>query len=318
MHDWRTALTEPPCPQTGIEALDQLLPGVLGPGMVTVLGARPGIGKTLLAMQIADRVAQSRQQPVLIASLEMTDKNLCRRHVIRHAARAGTPLHDPYLWRDPRDEVAICAGIRDWGQRNYRVWPGGRGLGELLLGIRTTTEQIGQPSLIVVDYIQLLMSEAATREREIAQASTALTQLAVDLGVPLLMLAQLNRGPAAGGQHRAPVLTDLRDSGQIEQDADAVLLLHKPLPDRNLAPTGVGERAEIIIEKARHWILPANKIIPMVEKDLEWVPAGDAAINFGNSATTAPRTTAQSYARVSHPAYLEGVDRVRGVTDVGF
>ncbi|EQD39216.1 replicative DNA helicase, partial [mine drainage metagenome] len=126
----------------------------------------------------------------------------------------------------------------------------------------------------MIDYMQLMRSgDAVTRTDEVARASAAVAELAKEVDVAVIALAQLNRGVAgADGSLRRPVLSDLRDSGTIEQDATAVLLLHTEPMRGDSAVGGGAHNTEIIIAKARHWPVRQGHVIEMEQDGLRWVP----------------------------------------------
>ncbi len=278
MRAWQDSLSAPACPTTGIGPLDQIMPGLLLPGRMVVIGARPAVGKTALAMQIAEHVgASDATTDVVIASYEMTSESLARRHVVARAIASGTPLHDPHFWRDERDSAAIADGIVEFGSRPYRIIDRDRqrravraAIAEAVRASRDAGRRVG---VVILDYLQQIVDEeAGTREREVGLASVMLAEIAKQLGVALLVLAQLNRGSATAAEPRPPVVTDLRDSGQIEQDADAVLLLHRPAVAPGQVPQGAGRPAQIIVGKSRHWGVEPGHTIAMLDQGLRWVP----------------------------------------------
>ena len=278
LRGWQESLSAPACASTGIAPLDLLMPGLLLPGRMTVIGARPAIGKTSLAVQIAEHVGVKNDADVIIVSLEMTGEALGRRYVVARAIAHGKPLRDPNLWRDEADSQEIFDGLAAWGQMPFSIIDEDRRRGAVHAAIsaavnasRGRGRRVG---LVVVDYLQQITDDgAATREREVGAASVMLAEAAKRLGVAMLVLAQLNRSSATSAvDPRPPVVTDLRDSGQIEQDADAVLLLHRPQRQAQQQP-GVPREAQIIIGKSRHWPVEPGHVIAMEDRGLRWVPA---------------------------------------------
>lgn len=276
MDAWHASLSAPACPTTGIGPLDALMPGLLMPGRLTVVGARPAVGKTALAMQIAGAVAGiDDTTDVVVVSLEMTAEALARRHVVARAIAAGAPLHDPHLWRDERDAGQIADGITDFGALPYRIVDRARERtrvhAAILEAVEASRAAGRRPGLVIVDYLQQITDRGAgTREREVGLASVMLAELAKSAGVAMLVLAQLNRGSATAAEPRPPVVTDLRDSGQIEQDADAVLLLHRPAAVPGQALPGTWRPAQIIVGKSRHWGVEPGHVIQMLDTGLRW------------------------------------------------
>ena len=277
LRGWQDSLTAPPCATTGIAPLDSLMPGLLLPGRVTVIGARPAVGKTALALQISEHVGVEHDADVIIVSLEMTGEALGRRYVVARAIAHGKPLRDPNLWRDEADAAQIFDGLAAWGQMPFAIIDEDRRRNAvhaaISAAVHASRERGRRVGLVVVDYLQQITDDsAATREREVGAASVMLAETAKRLGVATLVLAQLNRSPAASAEPRPPVVTDLRDSGQIEQDADAVLLLHRPQAQQQQQPGAVRE-AQTIIGKSRHWPVEPGHVIRMEDRGLRWVPA---------------------------------------------
>ena len=210
------------CVQTGFTDLDR----VLGGGMLNcglyVLAARPGCGKTAIALQVADSVA--RQGGVLFISLEMDSAQLSARRVSRICKIPASKL----LLGGATDEEKAAAAQA--GRQLVNVPLVLNKTQRASVGeIRTMARQVKDLRLVVIDYLQLIKPNMKLRSRyeQITEISGELKVLARTLGVPVLCLAQLNRGTETRADKK-PMLADLRDSGAIEQDADAVILLHRP------------------------------------------------------------------------------------------
>lgn len=133
----------------------------------------------------------------------------------------------------------------------------------------------------------------------------------------MLVLAQLNRGSAAGTEPRPPVVTDLRDSGQIEQDADAVLLLHRPDLKHEAAPAGPRE-VQIIVGKARHWGVEPGTTIEMEDHGLRWLPVAAPPVSATARAVAAARARPvpgyglPAALAAFGPSVLDGLDQQDG------
>ena len=202
--------------------LNQIIGG-LRPGTLTVIGARPGVGKSMLALNLAEHVADRHNQPVLFASLEMRAREIALR---RLASASGVDLstltrHEPTA---PQNEALDAAAVR---LADSPMWISDDP-GQTVTQIRQAVTEL-KPALLVVDYLQLLTPERReqNREREVAEQSRRFKLLAMEADIPVVVLSQINRGPAARTDKR-PELTDLRESGAIENDADCVWLLHHP------------------------------------------------------------------------------------------
>lgn len=208
--------------QTGFEDLDRILGGGMLNCGLYVLAARPGCGKTAISLQIADNVAK--QGGVLFISLEMDSVQLTARRVSRICKIPASKL---LLGGATDDEIAAASraghsliNVPLYLNKTLRC-----GVSE----IRTMARKVKNLRLVVIDYLQLIKPNMRLRSRyeQITEISGELKVLARTLGVPVLCLAQLNRGTETRADKK-PMLSDLRDSGAIEQDADSVILLHRP------------------------------------------------------------------------------------------
>jgi replicative DNA helicase len=209
---------------TGMGTVDDLLGG-WQPGQLVIVAGRPGMGKSVAGVGFA-RAAARRERPALIFSLEMSKRELLHRlisdvaEVKLHRITGGTlDRHDLAKARGARDEIA-----------SWPLWvdTDARTVAQIRSTARRFQQRHGDLGVIVVDYLQLLNStvKADRRDLEVAQFSKELKQLAVELGTTVVAAAQLNRNPEARSDRR-PQLSDLRDSGSLEQDADIVILLHR-------------------------------------------------------------------------------------------
>lgn len=225
-------------------ALNEVLKGGMAPGELVILAARPGMGKTALAGCMAVETARS-GVPALFISREVSDLTLGIRMVARESRidagffRKGLRLA-PNLAPKVRE---ASAKIRNLPLRVV----------EKSIAPMTPTEvrRLAKTSkglgLIVVDYLQLLNpdTKSLSREREVAEMSRSMKQLALDCNCPVLLLSQLNRSSEESG--REPRLSDLRESGAIEQDADIVIFLHARKHETRLAKMPV----KAIVAKGR-------------------------------------------------------------------
>jgi replicative DNA helicase len=234
---------------TGLRDLDRLMPG-WRPGQLIVLGARPGMGKTALGLTIAHHIAQA--GPVLFASLEMSAEQIATREL---SLRSGVPHytidHGPI---PPHVAARVAVGLEAVQAGGIHVLDrAGATVSQIRAAARRLmAETRGPLALVVVDYLQLMRSDRGTRPenrtQEVSHFSQGLKLLARELGVPVLALSQLSRQAETRADKR-PFLADLRESGALEQDADIVLLLHRPgYYDRDVQDDG----AEIIVAKNRH------------------------------------------------------------------
>lgn len=203
---------------TGIPKLDRLTRGMRA-GDLTVLAARPSMGKTALAVQLAIHAARQGRS-VLVASLEMS-----RRQIVRRGIASYGRLDVMHAATQPDGKLARAA--TDVSRLPIRIDDNpGETIHRLRAGIMRAAAT-GAPDLIVVDYLQLMESDGENRNQQISQVSRGLKRLARETNAHVIALSQLSRNV----EHRTPprpVLSDLRDSGAVEQDADVVLLLWRP------------------------------------------------------------------------------------------
>lgn len=217
-----------PVVPTGIRHLDDALSGGLQQGTLTTIAARPGAGKTIVGLQIALAIALTGDHTGF-TSLEMSREDLLVRAISslgkvdygRLQRSPGEPLSESE-WRAisrATERIRGC-GLRISHRRAATV-------ATIRNDIRAMQRAKGSCAAWVVDYLQLVTpsDRKAPREQQVAQMSRQLKQTALELGVPIVLLAQLNRDGEKSG--RPPVITDIRESGAIEQDSDNVLLLHR-------------------------------------------------------------------------------------------
>lgn len=248
---WEQVLNpQPPRIATGLADVDEHV--LLEAGDVTTLAARTGVGKSMVAGTIAQHVAIDQQVPVLFAALEMSrtqmvQRTLSARAKVRHDAlkRPGRlERADIERMRQVRDDVADAPLYTD-----YASSIGLAHLRQRLRWLIRTCQQQNQPhpGLVVLDYLGIMRAthQYERRQLELADAMRGIRALAGEFELHMIVVHQLNRD--ADG--RAPRLTDLRESGDIEQDSANVLLLN--LPDTEAEPNRVGEM-DVLVAKNRH------------------------------------------------------------------
>lgn len=191
----------------GLPVLDRRFGGLL-PGDFIVIAGRPSMGKTALAMNIAEHVAA--KEVVAVFSLEMTRAKIAGRMLRYHQVQVGRDRAVDHM-----DSLHLfidhSAGIT---------------LGHMRLRLRRLKRARGGLGMVVIDYLQLLRAKAENRTQEVSEVSRGLKEIAKEFEVPVLAVAQLNRG-AEGRSDARPVLSDLRESGQIEQDADIIAFVYR-------------------------------------------------------------------------------------------
>jgi replicative DNA helicase len=239
---------------TGFVEFDRMTSG-LHPAEMIVIAARPSMGKTALAMNIAEHVAINEKLPVGVFSLEMSSQQLVQRLLCSRARVNLQKVRDGFLAE--RDFPSLTAAASKLAEAKIFI-DDSASLSILELRAKARRLKAQQDvKLIIVDYLQLLRSTSRraqdNRQLEISEISAGLKGLAKELKIPLIVVAQLNRQPEArtGGK---PRLSDLRESGSIEQDADLVGLLVRPEiyeEDEEARAEKAGE-AELIIAKQRN------------------------------------------------------------------
>jgi len=239
---------------TGFKDLDKMTTGLHG-GEMVVLAARPSMGKTSLAMNIAEHVALDLNLPVGVFSLEMTAESLVMRMLCSNSRVNLRNVRDGFLAERDFPRLTGSAGLLTKAPL-FIDDSSGLSILQLRAKARRMHQQYGI-KLFVIDYIQLLHStarRAENRQQEIADISSGIKALAKELDVPIIVLSQLNR-EMEREKNRKPRLSDLRESGAIEQDADLVLLLYKPSSDDDEAANAVEEDAiavNLLIAKQRN------------------------------------------------------------------
>jgi len=208
--------------QTGMPDFDALTGG-LEPGQLVIVAARPSVGKTAFALNIADQVTQH-GHTVAVFSLEMTKRELTQRLIALRTGVSVAAQRSGQLDEAQWSRVSACQGKAD-GQRLFLIDRQAIGVAYVRAVARKIKRKQGL-GLIVVDYLGLMRGEGQNRTQEIGSLSRGLKALAKELHVPIIALAQLNRGTEAR-QDKRPMLSDLRDSGEVEQDADIVAMLHR-------------------------------------------------------------------------------------------
>lgn len=230
---------------TGLEAIDRMTNG-LQAGDFVVIAGRPAMGKTALALQIAQHVAMQGKSAAVF-SLEMGKEQLLERMVSNVGRVDGDVMRAGEMKELHWDGISSALGkIRD-----LPLWVDDRP-GLSVPRLRSKARKIqrrGGLDLIVVDYIGLMEGDGENRYAQVSDVSRRLKLLARELGVPIIGLAQLNRN-TQGRTDKRPLMSDLRDSGAIEQDADLIMLMHREDYYGDERPEMAGI-AEVIIAKQR-------------------------------------------------------------------
>ena len=233
---------------SGFADLDDLTNG-LHPGQMIIVAARPAMGKSTLALDFARSAAIHHNKPTIFFSLEMGKAEIAMRLL---SAEASVPLSKMRKGTIESQDWTTIAGIR--GRINdsplYIDDSPNMTLVEIRAKCRRLKQRVGL-EMVIIDYLQLMTSgkKVESRQQEVSEFSRALKLLAKELQVPVVALAQLNRGPEQRADKK-PQLADLRESGSIEQDADVVVLLHREAAYEADSPRA-GE-ADLIVAKHRN------------------------------------------------------------------
>ena len=242
--------------KTGFSGVDKMLVQ-MGKGDLVIVGARPGMGKTSFALNIATNVAKNTGKAVAIFSLEMSAEQLVTRVISSealvdsHSLRTGRISNED--WPNIAEVASTLSGCEIYIDDTSAI---------TTTDMKAKLRRLQNLGLVVIDYIGLMQTTANTdnRAQQVGEISRNLKIMAKDFGIPIVCCAQLNRGtesrPGAG---KRPTLADLRDSGSIEQDADIVLFLYRDEYYKDIsgnhgddAGADSANIAEVIIAKNRH------------------------------------------------------------------
>ncbi|MCQ2503982.1 MAG: replicative DNA helicase [Saccharofermentans sp.] len=239
---------------TGFRKLDDMLGG-LRPGTLNIIAARPGMGKTALVVNIATNVAAMRNYNVNIFSLEMSKAEVGNRILASRSDVTTKQLQRAKI--SPQDEIKLANAYKELSELPIYIDDNSMANPVSMKSECKKLKASGKLGLIIVDYLQLMsmpqMNKNANRQNEISEISRSLKVLAREMEVPVIALSQLSRGSEKREDH-TPMLSDLRDSGAIEQDADAVIFIDRPdyykKADQEALPKI--QDANIIVAKNRH------------------------------------------------------------------
>ncbi|MCL2621435.1 MAG: replicative DNA helicase [Firmicutes bacterium] len=219
--------------KTGFKLLDHVTNG-LQKGDLIVLAARPSVGKTAFALNVAVNAATKHKTKCAVFSLEMSKQQLGQRAVcslasvsLERALKGKMSATEwQYIWAANK---TLCEADIYVDDKSFTT------TAEIKAKCQRIAREKGGLDLIIIDYIQLISSpnssQKENRTTQVSEISRNLKIMAKDLNVPVIALSQLSREVVSGGKSREPVLSDLRESGAIEQDADIVMFLHRPSED---------------------------------------------------------------------------------------
>ena len=240
---------------TGYSKLDERTSG-LQPSELIILAARPSMGKTALALNLAQNIAVGGGQPVAVFSLEMSKESLLMRMLASQGRIDSHKFRTGHLGRE--DWRRITDALGELGEAP--LWIDDSGSASVIeMGAKCRRlAKDKNLKLVIVDYLQLVHARGrfGSRNEEVASISRGLKALAKELKVPVLCLSQLTRAPER--EDRRPQLSDLRESGAIEQDADVVMFIHRPNAFKPDLPEEERNKSEVIIAKQRNG--PTDKL----------------------------------------------------------
>ncbi len=252
----RALANDPNCDKgtsTGFRSLDRVLAG-MGNSDLVIVGARPGMGKTSFCLNIATNVAKATKKKVAIFSLEMSAEQLVNRVISSEALIDSYSLRTGELKTEEWEHIAAAASNLSGCDILIDDTPG-INVTRMKAKLRRE-ENLG---LVVIDYLQLMQSDRKieNRTQEVSEISRSLKIMAKELNVPVICCSQLSRG-TEGRTSKKPMISDLRESGSIEQDADVIIFLYRDEYYKNaegtdtVAPDTEQNVAEVIVAKNRH------------------------------------------------------------------
>jgi replicative DNA helicase len=236
---------------TGISALDEVTSGLNRSDLI-IVGARPGMGKTSFALNIARNVAMQQNKVVAFFNLEMSREQMVNRLLSSEARVSSQKLRTGNLSADEWGRISAASSSLCQAPI-YLDDTASITVPEMKARLR----RIKNLGFVVIDYLQLMHSARRTENRvqEVSEITRSLKIMAKELNVPIMVCAQLSRGTEKQGGNHRPALADLRESGSIEQDADQVLFLYRSdyYKNENQDPnTAAPDTAEVIVAKNRH------------------------------------------------------------------
>ena len=209
---------------TGFKELDKITTGLHADELI-ILAARPAVGKTAFALNIAQNVGAKTDKSVAIFSLEMGAEQLVNRMLCAEGSIDANHLRTGQLNEEEWQNLVVAMGSLAKASIYIDDTPGIK-MSEIRAKCRRLAKEQGNLGLVVVDYLQLIEGSGENRQQEVSAISRQLKKLAKELGVPVIALSQLSRG-VEQRQDKRPVMSDIRESGSIEQDADIVAFLYR-------------------------------------------------------------------------------------------
>ncbi|MDR0314645.1 MAG: replicative DNA helicase [Oscillospiraceae bacterium] len=236
---------------TGFSDIDRVISG-LNKSDLIIVGARPAMGKTSFALNIARNVTVQAKRKVLFFSLEMTKEQIAQRVLATEARVLGTKMRTGLLNEGEWTRIsAATSALYDCplyfdDTSNITVQE-----------MKARVRRLKDVDCVIIDYLQLMKSGGRTENRvqEVSEITRNLKLMAKDLNIPVIVLAQLARGTEGRGKNHRPQLSDLRESGSIEQDADIVMMLYRDdyyNHDEDINDEDEVNKVEVLVQKNRH------------------------------------------------------------------
>lgn len=260
----------------GLGDLDRIVQG-LRPGNLVIIAGRPGTGKTVLGVGLADYVAVHNKGSALIFSLEMSQSELAKRS-LSALSSVDQNLIDSGAALDSQEMISrLTVAVAKAADGDVRICDKPALTFARICAIARFEHRARPLSMIVIDYLGLIAPERDSRlqnrNQELGAISRGLKALAKELGIPVIALSQLNRG-IEGRTDAKPKMSDLRDSGEIEQDADVIIMAHRDM-NSELGEQGL---TEVDVVKCRH-AKPGNCMLQFQGNFARFVPAANGQID---------------------------------------
>jgi replicative DNA helicase len=245
---------------TGLNGIDQMINGLHG-GRLYVVAARPGMGKTTIAQNIAVHAGLRENACVLFASLEMGESELIQRHLASESGVLGERIQRGQL-RDSDWTQLLKTAAAGEKARFFILDEADLTVFDLRAHARQVAVREGALDLVVVDYLQLMRADppSGNRTEDVSTFSRGLKRLAREMNCPVVALAQLSRGVESRTDKR-PLLSDLRESGQIEADADVVVMMYRD--DYYHSDSEQPGETELLVRKNRHGAAGSDAVVKL-------------------------------------------------------
>ncbi len=301
---------------TGFRGLDAMLGG-LRPGTLNIVAARPGMGKTALVINIATNIASMTGRNVNIFSLEMSKSEVGNRILASRSDVTVKQLQRANLRAE--DEIKLTKAFKDLAELPIYISDNSAVTPLDMMSQCKSLKAKNMLGVIIVDYLQLMSSGSSnkndSRQNEISTISRSLKILAKDMQVPVIALSQLSRGSERREDH-TPMLSDLRDSGAIEQDADSVIFIDRPdYYKKDVDPQAIQD-AKLIVAKNRHGETGTSMVKWYGKKTLFF--EADRAYDPVDPATSGAQAGESSYTRTQSSGASASDYNFGGGEDVPF